>query len=238
MRSLNLAISFILKEVCSTNTPTKKICFILLVSLAATSLHAQLNNTHWKARIEIDGPVNVIFDFKKDTCQILRLADSGVIETMSYTIKDSILTVQKIDGQSDCDISTIGKYKIELKDNSLVIRLASDDCDDRSTVMDNSKWVPWRIPVEVMLTDAVLKQYTGTYELDDAHPIYVTVESGRLQVEGPNNGLPKTPIYAESETRFFIRLAGVEWDFVKDASGKVTSVISHEEKDYELKKVK
>lgn len=217
----------------------KKYILIFIAIAAMGSLHAQLTNTQWKARITTDGgTMNVIFDFKKDTCQVLRLFDDGVIETMSYTVKDSTIAFKKIDGQSDCDESTIGTYKFTVKDKTLDFHMVSDDCDDRSTVVDNIKWAPWIIPAEIKLPDAVLQQYVGTYQVDDAHPIYITVEDGRLQAEGPNNGLPKSPLYAESETKFFIRVAGVEWDFVKDASGKVTSVISHEEQDYTLKKIK
>jgi hypothetical protein len=157
---------------------------------------------------------------------------------MTYTVKDSVITFKKVGGESDCDEATIGAYTFYVKDNALYFHLKSDDCDDRSGVLDNTRWVPWVIPAEVKLPDAVLQQYAGTYQLDDAHPIYITVEGGRLQAEGPNNGLPKSPLYAQTETRFYIRVADVVWDFVKDAGGKVTSVISHEEKDYELKKVK
>jgi hypothetical protein len=33
-------------------------------------------------------------------------------------------------------------------------------------------------------------------------------------------------------------LAGVEFDFVKDANGKVIKFISHEEEDHDVKKIK
>jgi hypothetical protein len=64
------------------------------------------------------------------------------------------------------------------------------------------------------------------------------MENGKLMIEGPGVQLPKVPLISESETRFFIKVAGVEIDFIKDAKGKTTSLISHEQQDYELKKVK
>jgi hypothetical protein len=57
-------------------------------------------------------------------------------------------------------------------------------------------------------------------------------------IEGPGVDLPKGPLMSESDTRFFIKVAGVEIDFVKDSSGKTVSLISHELQDYELKKIK
>jgi len=213
--------------------------FLVIAGLFATcSLHAQLTNTQWKTRLDINGPVGVILDIKKDTCSLYTIADSIIIETMTYTVKDSIYTLNKIDGQSECDNSTPGVYKFIVKNNTLAMHMVSDNCDDRSSAIDNTNWQPWVIPAEVHVDDAVLQQYTGTYQFDDAHPIYITLDAGRLWIFGPNNGLPKTPLIAEGNDRLFVRLAGVHFDFVRDGQGKVTQMISHEEKDYNLQKVK
>ena len=216
----------------------KKIMFFFAFSIFSSSLFAQLDNTRWKATLIIDEPVNVIFDFKKDILSLYTVADSTMIETMNYTKDDTSFTLTKIDGQSDCDNSTPGKYRFKIKNGKMEIKMISDDCYDRSSVIDNTTWTKWKEPVEVKVDEAILKQYTGVYELDDAHPISVTFQGGRLYAEGPNNGLPKSPLIAESNTKFFLRIAGVEWDFIKDANGNVVKLISHEEKDYDLKKIK
>jgi hypothetical protein len=216
----------------------KKIMSLFTFSILASSLFAQLENTKWKATLIITEPVNVLFDFKKDVLSLYTVADSTMIETMSYAKDDTSFTLTRIDGQSDCDNSTPGKYRYKIKNDKIEIKMISDDCDDRSSVIDNTTWTKWKEPVEVKVDEAILKQYAGVYELDNAHPITVTFEGGRLYAEGPNNGLPKSPLLAESNTKFFLRIAGVEWDFVKDANGNIVKLISHEEKDYELKKVK
>ena len=216
----------------------KKIMFFFAFSIFSSSLFAQLDNTRWKATLIIDEPVNVIFDFKKDILSLYTVADSTMIETMNYTKDDTSFTLTKIDGQSDCDNSTPGKYRFKIKNGKMEVKMISDGCYDRSSVIDNTTWTKWKEPVEVKVNEAILKQYTGVYELDDAHPISVTFEGGRLYAEGPNNGLPKSPLIAESNTKFFLRIAGVEWDFIKDVNGNVVKLISHEEKDYDLKKIK
>lgn len=215
----------------------KKTVLGLLSFFMVTCTHAQLTNTQWKTKIDINGPVGVILDFKKDTCSLYTIADSTIIETMAYTVKDSLITLYKIDGQSDCDNSTPGAYKFIIVNNSLALHMASDNCDDRSSAIDNTNWQPWVVPVAVKVDEAVLKQYTGTYQFDAGHAINITLGEGRLWAEGPNNGLPKTPLITEGNNRFFIRLAGVHIDFVRDAAGKVIQMISHEEKDYTLQKV-
>ncbi|HWB28447.1 MAG TPA: DUF3471 domain-containing protein [Chitinophagaceae bacterium] len=215
----------------------KQLLAWLLLLIPAITLHAQLANTQWKSTVIIGNPVGVILDFKKDSCSLYTVGDSTIIEIMTYKATDTVLTVVKVEGQSDCDITTPGKYRYNIQNNLLTLQLLADDCEDRSTVIADTKWKPWIIPPEVKVSEAILRQYVGTYEMDSTHPIYITLDNGRLYAEGPNNQLPKSPLTAESNTRFFLRIAGVSFDFVKDAGGKVVSFISHEDKDYELKKV-
>lgn len=118
----------------------KKIIFFLLVSFVSVTVHAQLNNTKWKGTIQLENKIDVVFEYTKDTLAVSNIADNSNIETMTYAITDSIITLQKIYGQSDCDI-TEGKYKFWIKDNSLYMTSISDACDDRSGVLNNSKWI-------------------------------------------------------------------------------------------------
>lgn len=216
----------------------KKAVFVLLTLFSISRLQAQLTNTQWKTKIDINGPVGVILDFKNDTCTLYTIADSTIIETMTYAIHDSVITVHKMEGQSDCDNATPGAYTFILQPGALVLHLASDNCDDRVSALDNTHWQPWIIPVEVNIDEAVLKQYAGIYQLDAGHPISIVYENGRLWAEGPNNGLPKSPLTTEGNDRFFLRLAGVHFNFVRDGQGRVIQMISHEEKDYILQRVK
>ena len=216
----------------------KKIILISAAVLAYASIHAQLTNTRWKGLLKGDNPRNAILDFRKDAFNVYTVADSEMVERMTYTISDNTITLKKIDGQSDCDNTVPGKYKFEMKEGKLNIKLAADECSDRSSAFDATVWMKWKDHPEVNVAKSILKQYVGVYELDAAHHIYVTFENGRLYIEGPDNKLPKVPLISESNTKFFVKIAGVEMDFVKDANGKVVEFISHEEKDYSLKKIK
>lgn len=209
----------------------------MLVLILSASLFAQLENTRWLSTINTDGPIKVIFDFKKDSAAVYRL-DSSLIENMTFTHNDTSFTLHKVEGQSDCDNSTPGVYRFSIRMEGMAVKLISDDCNDRSAVLDGTQWTLWKEPVAVKVAGSMLIQYTGVYEFDAAHPITVTMENGTLYADGPNNGLPKSPLIPESDSRFFLRIAAVHWDFAKDANGKVVKLISHEQKDYELKKVK
>ena len=216
----------------------KKITFFLLVSILSCSIRAQLSNTRWKGTIKGDNPRNVILDFKKEGVSVYTVSDSEMVETMTYTMNDTSFTLKKIEGQSDCDNNTLGTYRFRKSKDSMFVKMISDACDDRSSALNETKWIKWKDHPEIKLSEFDLKQYVGEYEFDAQHHIFITYENGSLYIEGPNNNLPKSRIYPETETKFFVKVAGVELDFVKDAHGKVVKFISHEEKDYELKKVK
>jgi len=216
----------------------KKVFLVFIAAFLFTAAFAQLENTRWKTRLNINGPVNALMDFKKDTVSLYTVADSSIIEIMKYEHDDSSFTLLKIDGQSDCDNSVPGKYHYSIKGDSLVIQLLKDDCYDRYNTIENTRWKKWKDYPAIKVGEALLRQYTGVYGLDPAHPITISLEQGILYAEGPNNGLPKSPFYPITESKFFLRIAGVEMDFVKDEKGNVIKIISHEDKDYELKKIK
>ena len=216
----------------------KKTIITLLFVMTSTVLSAQLNNTRWKGTLRGDDQQNVIFDFKKDTAVVYNTSDNSVVETMIYSVKDKVLTLNKIDGISDCDNSTPGKYRIVIDKDALYLVLLDDICSDRSNAIDSIKWIKLKDLPEAKVSSSILQQYTGEYELDASHHIFITLENDRLHAYGPNNNLPKSPLYAQSNTNFLLRVAGIEIDFVKNAKGEVVKFISHEDKDYELKKIK
>ena len=124
----------------------KKISFLLLAFIASGSTFAQLENTRWKSTLTIDGPENVIFDFKKTTVALYRLADSSLIENMTYTHNDTSFTLTKVEGQSDCDNATPGKYSFKIANKKMLIKLIKDECSDRSSVIDSTEWSMWKEP--------------------------------------------------------------------------------------------
>ncbi len=117
----------------------KKIIFVLLVSVVSISVQAQLSHTAWKGAIKGDNPQSAVLKFGRDTL-ILSAADGSTIETMKYSVKDNILSIRKLSGQSDCDNITVGKYKFDIKDGTATITLVADNCPDRSSALDKTAW--------------------------------------------------------------------------------------------------
>lgn len=113
---------------------------MLLFVTASIPLLAQLSNSRWKGTLRGDNPQNVILDFRKDTAIVYTVSDSSHVETMIYSVKDMVLTLHKIDGISDCDNSTPGKYRIGIGKDTLYLKLLDDPCSDRSSAIDAVKW--------------------------------------------------------------------------------------------------
>jgi len=118
----------------------KKVFFIFLVSFASLTVHAQLKNTKWKGTIQTDNTIDVVFDYKSDTLEVSSAGDGSNIETMTYTVKDGVISLKKVYGQSSCDGAGVGKYKFEIKDNVLFFTQVADSCNDRTSALSNSKW--------------------------------------------------------------------------------------------------
>jgi CubicO group peptidase (beta-lactamase class C family) len=79
---------------------------------------------------------------------------------------------------------------------------------------------------ERTLPAATLSQYVGTYQLGPGMKCVMTLENGQLMTQVA--GQPKFPVFAETETRFFLKVVDAQIDFEKDALGKVTSFTLHQ----------
>lgn len=87
-------------------------------------------------------------------------------------------------------------------------------------------WPNFRGKMMVELDPSVLEKYAGTYDLSPTSSLTFTVEGNQLF--GAMNHQGKTPVFAESETRFFLKMADVQIDFVKDGKGQVTGLVVHQ----------
>jgi CubicO group peptidase (beta-lactamase class C family) len=79
---------------------------------------------------------------------------------------------------------------------------------------------------EVQVTPAVLAQYTGVYQLGPGFDLTVTLESDHLM--GQATGQPKFQLFAESETKFFLKTADAQIDFERNAQGVATALVLHQ----------
>ena len=87
----------------------------------------------------------------------------------------------------------------------------------------------------VKLDPAILEHYTGSFEQSPNFSITIAIENNRLMFK-PGGG-PGFPLFPESETEFFLKIADVQVEFVKDDKGQVSSLIVHQN-GHDMKAVK
>ena len=73
---------------------------------------------------------------------------------------------------------------------------------------------------EITVSPAILEKYVGTYELMPNFDIVMTLEDGQLMTQA--TGQSKFPMFAESETKFFLKVVDAEVEFFKNDKGEVT----------------
>ena len=82
------------------------------------------------------------------------------------------------------------------------------------------------VRTEVKVDQAVLARYVGKYDVAPNLGFTFTLEGGQLMAQPPRGA--KTSLFAESETKFFLKEVDVEIEFFSDATGKVTHIMLHQ----------
>jgi CubicO group peptidase (beta-lactamase class C family) len=78
----------------------------------------------------------------------------------------------------------------------------------------------------VKVDPSVLARYAGTYNLAPNFDITFTVENGELMTQATRQA--KLAMFAESETKFSLKVVDAEVEFLPDATGKVSSMVLHQ----------
>jgi hypothetical protein len=119
----------------------KKALISFAIVIACLSAKSQLANHKWEGSIEMDNqPTPVTLDFKKDTVDALVTPSGELIEKMTYTAKNGIVTFKKVSGRSGCGSDIVGKYMFAIKKDVVTLTLTEDICGDRAGVLDKSSW--------------------------------------------------------------------------------------------------
>jgi CubicO group peptidase (beta-lactamase class C family) len=79
---------------------------------------------------------------------------------------------------------------------------------------------------EITVSPKILAQYVGNYELAPTFSIAITLEGDQLMAQATNQR--KNPLFAESETMFFLKIVDAQVEFVKNNKGEVTALILHQ----------
>ena len=96
--------------------------------------------------------------------------------------------------------------------------------DARGTIITSKKTdKPLPVKTEITVSEDILSKYVGEYELQPGFIITFTQEGNKLFTQA--TGQPKFEVFAESETKFFLKVVEATVEFVPDADGKVNKMI-------------
>jgi hypothetical protein len=93
---------------------------------------AQLQNTKWTGVMRIPDETKVILEFKTDTVNMIVVEQGMVGETMTFAVKDSIISLAKTSGNSPCNPGDAFKIKFSIKGDQLFLSNITDPCDARA----------------------------------------------------------------------------------------------------------
>ena len=85
---------------------------------------------------------------------------------------------------------------------------------------------PARPKTEIKVDAGVLEGYVGQYAIGTAFIITISREGDRLFLQA--TGQSRFPIFAETETRFFLKVVDAQITFVKDEAGKTVALVLHQ----------
>jgi CubicO group peptidase (beta-lactamase class C family) len=79
---------------------------------------------------------------------------------------------------------------------------------------------------EITVSPKILADYAGTYELAPGFDLVVTLQGTQLMSQA--TGQPKVQLFAETETKFFLKVVDAQIEFFGDDKGAVTHLILHQ----------
>lgn len=79
---------------------------------------------------------------------------------------------------------------------------------------------------EVAIDPAILRSYSGRYQLAPHAIFVVTVQNGQLMVKLGDQ--PSFPVYASARDKFFYRVVDAKIDFERNGSGRIDALLLHQ----------
>jgi CubicO group peptidase (beta-lactamase class C family) len=107
---------------------------------------------------------------------------------------------------------------------------------DLAAIVFGEKYELPRERVAIKVDPKNFDAYVGQYELNPNFIITITREGDSLM--GQPTGQPKSELFPESETKYFLKVVDAQVTFVRDDKGAVTHLILHQGGDRTARKIK
>jgi CubicO group peptidase (beta-lactamase class C family) len=102
------------------------------------------------------------------------------------------------------------------------------------TSVERSSVIIWKktnkpfpsVRTEVRVPEDALARYTGEYKITPAFSLTITKEGQKLFAQATAQG--KNEIFAESDTKFFLKIVDAQVEFIRDAAGQYSKLILYQ----------
>lgn len=116
------------------------------------------------------------------------------------------------------------------EDDICIILLSNTENDLNNITGDVLKILynkPFRIPVSIAVPKEILKQYVGTYAVNDNFILYVTFENNKLITQPSKQ--PKSILYPEKDNLFYVTELNSYIRFQKNESNQIDTLVFNKE---------
>ncbi len=158
--------------------------------------------------------------------------DGGVVRFI--TLKDGALVSQR-EGSTVFKIYPMSETHFIFEEGTISYHFSVDEQGKKNVKMISSGnetigvEIDRKPPVEkkeVAVDVSILKNYVGAYELQPGFNLVMTLEDGKLFTQA--TGQPKNQLFAESETKFFLKVVNAQVEFIKNDAGQYDSLILYQ----------
>ena len=150
------------------------------------------------------------------------------------TMKEGKLYSQR-EGSTNLPIFALSENHFIFEGGTTEYHFSADDTGKRNVVMNTMDGTSKGIEidkdapkerVEINVDPITMKKYVGQYEIQPEFILTITYRDGSLYAQGTNQ--PEFPLFAESESTFFLKVVPASIDFKLDEMGEAESLILHQ----------
>lgn len=149
------------------------------------------------------------------------LEDGSLVATRSGAQRMTLTPVEKDRFFFDGSITSVQFFRDELGG------IIAAESNDRGVIVRWNKTEKEAVArKEVKVSEALLDRYTGDFELKPGFILTFTREGNKLYTQA--TGQPRFELFAESDTRFFLKVVDAQVEFIIDNDGQVRKMVLYQ----------
>ena len=160
-----------------------------------------------------------VYDFADSTTRIITLEDNQLYCQRTGSNKFKLFPIKE-----DLFFFENSFAMFQFNDNGNEIKADFTNRINKTKGVKTDKPIPTH--TEIQLNSEILKKYIGVYEINPNFNITITLEADKLMSQA--TGQEKFEIFAESQTKFFLKIVDAQIEFIESDNGNYESFILYQ----------